>query len=53
MTLEGLTFIWKLLTISALLGFSGIGGVWCFCKLTRWAPVNITVNITKTDDIID
>lgn len=50
MTIEGLTFVWKILMLSGLIGFSGTLGMWCFCKAAKWAPVNITVNITKTDD---
>lgn len=53
MTREGLTFLLTTTTLCFLGGFSVTGGLWCFCKLTKWAPVNLTVNISKNAAIDD
>lgn len=53
LTFEGLTFVWKISLLSGVVGFCVTAGVWCFCKVAKWAPVDITVNVYKTDTAND
>lgn len=48
--LEGLLFSAKLMLLLALIGFWFTAGMWCFCKIMGWAPINVTVNTTVHED---
>lgn len=48
--MEGFQFIGKVMLLSGLVGFSFTVGMWDFCKIFGWAPVNITTNVTAYED---
>lgn len=49
-TWEGALFMWKLIALFGIAGFSFTAGMWCFCKGFGWAPVNLTVNSSVNCD---
>lgn len=42
--MEALYYALKVQCLLIVSGFSFTVGMWCFCKLFTWAPVNITIN---------
>jgi len=43
-TAEGLGFVFTVMMLAFVVGFSFTFGMWAFCKLAKWAPVNMTIN---------
>ena len=41
--MDKLIAMWFLFCTHAAMGFGFTAGMWVFCKMTRWAPANLTV----------